>query len=173
MRRISWFTVTGAGVAASAAPGRSPSGSRPISIAALIAPTLTTSYSIRLMLRKPCSFGIRMWIGVWPPSNQAGIELPARDFWPLVPRPAVLPLPAAMPRPTRVFARVRAFGRPQVVQLHRVSSAAVSGSSSTSTRKRTCADHPARRVVVRHHDGVADPVQAERPDRRRDCGRCG
>ncbi len=27
---------------------------------------------------------------------------PARAFWPLVPRPAVLPLPAAMPRPTRV-----------------------------------------------------------------------
>jgi hypothetical protein len=91
-------------VARFGAPGRSPSGSRPSSIAALMAPTLTTSYSIRLMLRKPRSFGIRMWIGVWPPSNQAGMELPARDFCPFVPRPAVLPLPAAMPRPTRVFA---------------------------------------------------------------------
>ena len=76
--------------------------SLPASIAALIAPTLTTSYWMSLMFRKPRSFGMRMCSGVWPPSNQAGIDAPARDFWPLVPRPAVLPLPAAMPRPTRV-----------------------------------------------------------------------
>ena len=64
MRRSSWFTVTGAAVARFGAPGSSPSGRRPISIAALMAPTLTTSYSIRLKLRNPCNFGIRMWIGV-------------------------------------------------------------------------------------------------------------
>ena len=69
-----------------------------------MAPTFTTSYSILNRFLKPRSFGMRMWSGVWPPSNQGGIEPPARAFWPLVPRPAVLPLPAAMPRPTRVRA---------------------------------------------------------------------
>ncbi len=69
-----------------------------------MAPTFTTSYSTLKRFLKPRSFGMRMWSGVWPPSNQGGIEPPARAFWPLVPRPAVLPLPAAMPRPTRVFA---------------------------------------------------------------------
>ena len=92
--RVSALTVTG---------GAPSDSSLPASIAALIAPTLTTSYWTSLMFRKPRSLGIRMWSGVWPPSNQAGIEAPARERWPFVPRPAVLPLPAAMPRPTRVF----------------------------------------------------------------------
>ena len=36
----------------------------------------------------PRSFGSRMKILVWPPSNSAGILCePARDFWPLIPRP--------------------------------------------------------------------------------------
>ena len=36
----------------------------------------------------PRSFGIRMSIGIWPPSKPAGIFFePARDFWPLIPRP--------------------------------------------------------------------------------------
>ena len=36
------------------------------------------------------------------PSNQTGIPPPARDFWPLVPRPAVLPrAPEPWPRPTQ------------------------------------------------------------------------
>ena len=67
-----------------------------------MAPTLTTSYSILNRFLNPRSLGMRMWSGVWPPSNQGGMEPPARAFWPFVPRPAVLPLPAAIPRPTRV-----------------------------------------------------------------------
>ena len=83
-----------------------------------MAPTLTTSYSILNRFLKPRSFGMRMWSGVWPPSNQGGIEPPARDFWPFVPRPAVLPLPAAMPRPTRVRGVREPGGGLQVVELH-------------------------------------------------------
>ncbi len=97
-RRMSWLTVTG--VLAEALP---PSSSNaPASASAPIAPMFTTSYSTLNRFLKPRSFGMRMWSGVWPPSNQAGIPPPALAFWPFVPRPAVLPLPAAMPRPTRV-----------------------------------------------------------------------
>ena len=36
----------------------------------------------------PRSLPVRMSIGIWPPSNPAGILCdPARDFWPLIPRP--------------------------------------------------------------------------------------
>ena len=35
-------------------------------------PTLTTWYSTRKRFLKPLSFGSRMWIGIWPPSNPAG-----------------------------------------------------------------------------------------------------
>jgi hypothetical protein len=102
------LTVIGAPpplLVAGVAPGISPDSSLPSSTSWAMSPTLTTSYSTRARFRKPWSFGIRMWIGVWPPSNQAGIEPPVRAFWPFVPRPAVLPLPAAMPRPARVLAR--------------------------------------------------------------------
>ena len=38
-----------------------------------------------------------------PPSNPAGILCdPARDFWPLIPRPEYRPLPEPRPRPTRL-----------------------------------------------------------------------
>ena len=36
----------------------------------------------------PLSLPVRMSIGIWPPSKPAGILCdPARDFWPLIPRP--------------------------------------------------------------------------------------
>ncbi len=98
-RRMSWLTVMGAALAGFLPPS---SSNAPPSASAPMAPTLTTSYSILKRFLKPRSLGMRMWSGVWPPSNQAGMEPPARAFWPFVPRPAVLPLPAAMPRPTRV-----------------------------------------------------------------------
>src|SRR5262245_40979932 len=46
-------------------------------------------------------FGMRMWRGIWPPSNPL-IETPRRDFCPFTPRPPVLPLPEPTPRPTRI-----------------------------------------------------------------------
>ena len=36
----------------------------------------------------PRSFGSRIASGIWPPSNPARMRCePARDFWPLIPRP--------------------------------------------------------------------------------------
>ena len=64
-------------------------------------PTLMTWYSTRNGFVNPLSFGIRMCIGIWPPSKFAGTFL--RAPVPFVPRPAVLPLDAS-PRPTRVLA---------------------------------------------------------------------
>ena len=103
-RRMSWLMVIGAASALALPPLGASTSNAPRSASAPIAPTFTTSYSILKRFLKPRSFGMRMWSGVCPPSNQAGIPPPARAFWPLVPRPAVLPLPAAMPRPTRVRA---------------------------------------------------------------------
>src|SRR5690349_12620440 len=51
------------------------------------------------MLLKP-RFGMRMWSGIWPPSNPAMLT-PERALAPFWPRPAVLPRPEPMPRPTR------------------------------------------------------------------------
>src|SRR5512143_2362812 len=45
-------------------------------------------------------------MGIWPPSNQAGIFPPVRALWPLCPRPAVPPSPVAAPLPRRLRARV-------------------------------------------------------------------
>src|SRR5581483_1181264 len=42
-------------------------------------------------------------MGIWPPSKPARILCdPARDFWPLMPRPEYRPLPEPGPRPTRL-----------------------------------------------------------------------
>jgi hypothetical protein len=81
---------------------RSTSGVMSVPAAAsLMRPRFSGAYSTRKRFLKPCSFGVRMWSGVWPPSNQAGIPPPARDFWPFVPRPAVFPRPEPWPRPRR------------------------------------------------------------------------
>jgi hypothetical protein len=61
-----------------------------------------------------------MWSGVWPPSNQGGIEPPARAFWPFVPRPARLALARGDAAPTRVLRVCDPGAGPQVVQLHDV-----------------------------------------------------
>src|SRR5690606_4891604 len=41
--------------------------------------------------------GRRRCSGIWPPSKPTLWKPPARDFWPLWPRPAVLPRPEPMP----------------------------------------------------------------------------
>ena len=61
---------------------------------------LTTWYSTRPGFLKP-RFGRRRWIGIWPPSNHAGILPPERAFLPLWPLPAVPPRPLAAPLPRR------------------------------------------------------------------------
>src|SRR6185369_1505234 len=63
-------------------------------------PRFTSAKSFAKMLLKP-RFGMRMWSGIWPPSNPF-TETPERALAPFWPRPAVLPLPEPMPRPTRM-----------------------------------------------------------------------
>jgi len=53
------------------------------------------------MVVKP-RFGSRRCSGIWPPSKPTLWKPPERDFWPLLPRPAVLPCPEPGPRPTRL-----------------------------------------------------------------------
>src|SRR5206468_10047860 len=50
--------------------------------------------------------GRRRWSGIWPPSKPTLWKPPVRDFWPLLPRPAVLPEPLLLPRPTRCRVRL-------------------------------------------------------------------
>src|SRR5207244_8244251 len=51
---------------------------------------------------EPRCLPMRMYTGICPPSKPALIMCePARDFWPLIPRPEYLPLPEPRPRPTR------------------------------------------------------------------------
>src|SRR5689334_22785457 len=48
-------------------------------------------------------FGMRRYIGTWPPSKpRPRLPLPVRAVWPLPPKPAVLPLPELSPRPRRL-----------------------------------------------------------------------
>ena len=146
----------GLGLALRRASGASTSNA-PRSAAAAMAPMFTTSYSILNRFLKPRSFGMRMWSGVWPPSNQGGMPPPARAFWPFVPRPAVLPLPAAMPRPTRMRSlrdpsagrRSWSFMPSPRRRRWRDAWSARSAISSTVTRKRTWRTMPARRAGCR------------------------
>src|SRR5260221_3897710 len=73
----------------------------PSTAAAARRSTFTATNGLRWRFLKPRIFGMRMWMGVWPPSNHPGMPGPLRAFWPFVPRPAVLPWPALMPRPRR------------------------------------------------------------------------
>src|SRR5204863_8800458 len=63
-------------------------------------PSCTTWYSTRVGLMNP-RFGRRRWIGIWPPSNHAGMPPPERAFLPLWPLPEVPPWPLAAPLPRR------------------------------------------------------------------------
>src|SRR3954470_13842871 len=62
------------------------------------------SNGIDFFMFGPRSLRIRMWIGIWPPSNRARSFEPAREPAPFWPRPAVLPSPEPSPRPTRLRA---------------------------------------------------------------------
>src|SRR3982751_5205246 len=87
--------------------------------------------------------GRRRCSGIWPPSKPTLWKPPARDFWPLWPRPAVLPRPEPMPRPTRR----RAFLLPSagLIEFSSMSSVLLSVARSSEHRHevRDLVDHPA------------------------------
>src|SRR5688572_26118319 len=88
-----------------APPGTRPAFLRParsIDSAPTLArsPERTSTAFSMVTARKP-RLGRRRCSGIWPPSKPTLWKPPARDFWPLWPRPAVLPRPEPMPRPTR------------------------------------------------------------------------
>src|SRR5882672_9764624 len=63
-------------------------------------PERTSAAFVIVVARKPL-LGKRRCNGICPPSKPTLWKPPARDFWPLWPRPAVLPRPEPPPRPTR------------------------------------------------------------------------
>src|SRR3954464_10512389 len=63
------------------------------------------SNGIDFFMCGPRSLRIRMWIGIWPPSNRARSLAPEREPAPFWPRPEVLPRPEPSPRPTRLRGR--------------------------------------------------------------------
>src|SRR5438094_4413207 len=98
-----------------------------------------------------------MWMGICPPSNDAGMFLRAPE--PLVPRPAVLPLEPS-PRPTRVFAVCApGAGRRWWILIAMESSlldlCSVDFFEGDQVRHRR--HHPADLGTVLLHDRVVDP----------------
>src|SRR4051794_19201801 len=86
--------------------------SAPLSKRASRSCTLTPCVAVRnisngidFFMCGPRSLRIRMWIGIWPPSNRARSLAPEREPAPFWPRPAVLPRPEPSPRPTRLRGR--------------------------------------------------------------------
>src|SRR5258708_12288 len=63
-------------------------------------PERTSAAFVIVVARKP-RLGRRRCSGICPPSKPTLWKPPARAFWPLWPRPAVLPRPEPPPRPTR------------------------------------------------------------------------
>src|SRR3954454_14939315 len=119
---------------------------------------LTTWKTTLNLLRKPLSFGRRMWRGICPPSNAA--EMFLRAFDPLVPRPAVLPLEPS-PRPTRVFSVLApGAGRRWWILI-----AMVLLDLLDPHEVRHGPDHPPDFGTILLDDHIADPLQAERPQR--------
>src|SRR5258706_784040 len=61
-----------------------------------------TSTALSIVTARNPRLGRRRCSGICPPSNPTVWYPPARAFWPLWPRPAVLPRPEPPPRPTRL-----------------------------------------------------------------------
>src|SRR5262245_46806552 len=151
-RRMPALTRASASIAALAS-------SLPASIAACRRPRLISLNCLRNGLLKP-RLGRRRCSGIWPPSKPF-TATPARAFWPLTPRPAVLPLPDPMPRPTRRRV-LREPGRSAISE----SFIALSSSASLADHAHEVAnfcDHAAGHRRVGQFLDAADLVEAE-PD---------
>ena len=112
-----------------------------------------TSLRVKDLLEENPNLGSRRCNGIWPPSNPRLTPPPAREFWPLCPRPPVLPRPEAAPRPRRF--RVRFEPAPglmsfrptlQFLDIQEIG---------------YLADHASRAGCVLDHCAVMHPPQAE------------
>src|SRR5437899_2409982 len=117
------------------------------------------------MFLKPRIFGMRMWIGVWPPSNQPGIPGPLRASWPFVPLPAVLPWPDEIPRPTRRCAFRAPCGARSSCCLMSLPVRLLVRAFAHLDQVRDPAQHAAHGLRIRLLDALARPSQAERFER--------
>src|SRR2546430_10484591 len=105
---------------------------------------------------------MRMWIGVWPPSNQPGIPGPLRASWPFVPLPAVLPWPEEIPRPTRRWAFRAPCGARSSCCLISLSAGFGLRSFTDFDQVRDPTQHAAHGLRIRLLDALAGASQAER-----------
>src|SRR2546423_11610268 len=109
---------------------------------------------------------MRMWIGVWPPSNQPGIPGPLRASWPFVPLPAVLPWPDEIPRPTRRrFFRAPCGARRScclISLLLAAGSACLRAFLADRDEMRDATEHAAHRWRIRLLHGLTGAAQSER-----------
>src|SRR5262245_29016258 len=111
-----------------------------------------TSAAFSMVTARKPRFGRRRWSGICPPSKPTLWKPPARDFWPLWPRPAVLPRPEPTPRATRLrfflepAAGLMSFSSMLALDFHEVAH---------------LVDHAADGRGVLHLDGVHAMAQAQ------------
>src|SRR5256885_10572940 len=123
------------------------------------------SKGIDFFMCGPRSLRIRMWMGICPPSKFERVLEPAREPAPFWPRPDVLPVPEPSPRPTRLRALREPGAGLSVCRPMRCSSV-VSSAIGDLHEVADAMQHAARLRVVLDLDGVADPPQPERAQRR-------
>ena len=153
--------------------GASACSNAPRATSASMAPTFTTSYSTRKRFLKPRSFGMRMWSGVWPPSNQGGMRAAGAGLLALRAAAGGLALAgrdAASDPDARPCASPRRAGDRGVSCL--LPGVAV-GDLLDGHEEADLADHPAGGGIVgdraRAADAVAGPARGRSPG----CARCG
>src|SRR5512139_506708 len=127
-------------------------------------PTAASSYrrtcavSALVSETKP-RLGRRRCIGIWPPSKPTLWKPPARDFWPLWPRPAVLPRPEPMPRPTRRLACLAPVAG--LIELSCICCSSSVGALQHLHQVGNLVDHAAHRGGVLQHALAVELAQAE------------
>ena len=136
---------------------------------------LTTWYSMRPMGLKPRSLGTRTWMGVWPPSNQAGMRGAGAGLLALGAAAGGLALAggdaatdadAPVGRARRRARRSWSFTAcPPGHRWRHPVCASVSGDLLDGHQVAHGAHHAPGDGVIAMHDRVPDAVQAEGPDR--------
>src|SRR3954465_12391183 len=126
------------------------------------------SNGIDFFMCGPRSLRIRMWIGIWPPSNRARSLAPEREPAPFWPRPEVLPRPEPSPRPTRLRGRREpgaGFRLWSPIGSFSLASSAMTSVLLDLDQVADAVEHAAGLLAVLDLDRVADPAQPQRAQR--------